>query len=160
MTEQRRNTIVAGIVVLVAAVVVVASFFVFGSPSTRRQVRLDSERVDRLIRIATAIREPLNDKASAPEGQSLPASLDELSRRPNVWITPSDIWDPDTMKPFEYRVIDPAKYELCAVFSLPTPKEARASTSAFWHHEAGSTCFTFEHSVSASIPAYSKPFIF
>lgn len=116
-----------------------------GSPSTRRINRLDEMRVNNINEISS---NPIN--AFWNSNSRLPASLDELSKLDNYKLP----IDPDTKTPYEYRVIDTKKYELCATFGLPTdtksaikgatPYREPYGAGISWDHPAGRHCYTFE----------------
>ena len=118
-----------------ACAVVVAAFAfglgVAGSPATQRRIEADHRRVEDLRSIARAVH----------FAQPRPASLEELvaSQR----IQPGFTLDPETRKPYEYRVKSGSVYELCANFSA-AEEPGRYPISQFWHHGPGRTCFTLD----------------
>jgi len=127
---------------LATAVVVLAivwGFVVAGSPDTRRQERLDERRLDALQDIQAEIQDLTRDPSRGGVRISkLPETLEELqkrARRRKITIT-----DPETGAPYEYRVLDSTRYELCATFTLPRD----AQWGVFWNHLAGRHCFTID----------------
>ena len=46
----------------------------------------------------------------------------------------------ETGEPYEYRVLGPSKYELCATFSMARD----ADHGVFWNHPAGRHCWTID----------------
>ena len=129
--------VIASILVVVAAVV--AGVFLAGSPSTRRERRLDDDRVSDLRSLSAAI-----DQYRREHG-GLPADLDALGRSPR---TTTRLTDPETGTRYEYRVLEPtsghASYELCASFAAETGKDRDSDRDDFWWHGGGRQCFTIE----------------
>ena len=134
----RAAPVLRGLVIL-AVVVVVAivgySIYVVGTPGQQRNVRLDEQRVDDLRNISGNI-----DRYHEINGE-MPATLSDLvDPRYHVRSTV----DPQTGAMYEYRTLDGAGYELCAVFSAESPgrgDERRPFWESAWDHGAGRTCF-------------------
>lgn len=161
MTPQRRNVVLATTVSAVVLVVVVAGFTLLGSPSYRRQLRLDAQRVSALQAISDEVARPARESGDATP-VVLPPSLEQLVTRQGSWLTPADARDPETGAPYEYRVTDASHYELCASFALPTPSESVARQSgtvaaAFWNHGSGRSCFTLEAGVGVVLTPADAP---
>jgi hypothetical protein len=114
------------VVIAVMAGAVVAGIFVLGSPATQRERRLDQRRVEDLGDIANTIELYYLQHKRLP--QALDADGPEYRRVPR---------DPATTQPYEYRVIDAERYEVCAVFQQPLEEG-----SVFWRHGVGRQCFT------------------
>lgn len=134
-----------------AAVAVIASFCigigVAGTPSEQRHLEADNRRVQDLRAIAWAIysgRQPngLNQPSLNQSGNPLPTSLSELVGK---GINASQALDPETKKPYEYRVRAGTVYELCATFSGPAETH-QVPGAQFWNHGKGRTCFTLNAS--------------
>jgi len=83
----------------------------------------------------------------------LPSGLDALKNEISGFVPPRD---PETNSPYEYKVISPLKFQLCATFNLasifassemnqpvvPAPYKGYYDTSnEVWNHETGSKCF-------------------
>ena len=127
---------------LVVAVLVVVGCIAYaltltGSPGSQREFRLDEQREYHLSNISENI-----DLYWELNGE-LPADLADMSG-PRYWL--DRIHDPETGRPYEYRPLDGAQYELCAVFSADSgdrDREPRFSERA-WAHPAGRTCFQLE----------------
>jgi len=147
------------IVFIVAAGAVIGSFFIIGSPATRRAKSLDNTRVERLSSIQSAIQQYYGFK-SGPGHQKLPASFDQLVADANVYIAPDGLIDPTTKQRFEYKVTGAKAYELCAtfetVFSKDSPDSGNsivpitepASSAQRFYHRTGRQCFPLTVSVS------------
>ena len=127
-----------GLVIGAVVVVVVAlgySVYLVGTPGQQRDVRLDERRVDDLRNISHNIDTYLELNDEMPEG------LRDLTG-PRFYV--DSIEDPETGSPYEYRVIEDADYELCAVFATDSAamrEEPRSFSDTAWHHGIGRTCF-------------------
>jgi hypothetical protein len=132
-----------------AAAVVVAAFSiglgVAGTPARQRRMEADHRRVQDLRSIAGALHDwhqPAGKLAKA-----LPATLADLAGK---GIPRSQMVDPETGKPYEYRAKFGSIYELCAVFAGSEEADPARQTQ-FWHHDAGRSCFTLD---AASQPGW------
>lgn len=135
----------AGASLLVIASIVLG-FVVMGSPTTQRKLRFDSMRVSHLEQIQWQTINYWQNKGKLPE------TLKDLEDPISGFVAPVD---PMTEKPYEYKVLDKEKFELCATFELPTPDlKGRGPTGSRdvyysdgivsgdnWKHEAGEQCF-------------------
>jgi type II secretory pathway pseudopilin PulG len=122
-----------------AAVVVslVAAAFVIGSPMQQRQRRLDQRRTRDLADIKDSIQQ------YAKMHESLPPELAALGKEPGS-SRPSPT-DPDTRALYEYKVLDTDSFQLCAVFSLPSPgSDDPYFDRSQWTHAAGKQCFKYK----------------
>ena len=131
------RALLAAVVVMVVGCIAYA-LFLMGSPGQQRDIRLDQERVSHLSNIADNIDRywELNEE--------LPAELVQMSG-PRYYI--NRIHDPETGTPYEYRILEDARYELCAVFTTGTadlPERDRPFSERAWDHGAGRTCFQLE----------------
>lgn len=154
---------------LITIVAVIASivggFTIMGSPMAIRQLRLDQTRVNDLTNIQWQIIEHWRLK------NELPADLKELEDPLRGFIVPVD---PQTQASYEYRVLKPLQFELCATFgrkslegenhpygypmrsiTAPMPPGGVALEKNFWDHEAGRQCFARTIDTDA-YPPYSK----
>ncbi|MDR2013863.1 MAG: hypothetical protein LBQ20_12735, partial [Rhodanobacter sp.] len=125
-----------------AAVVVslIAAVFVLGSPMQQRQRRLDKLRAKDLADIAGSVQQ------YAQAHDALPTQLAALEKKPDsVFIRREPTGaDPDTHIPYEYTVLDTESFQLCAVFSLPSPSSDDPYFSRWqWTHAAGKQCFKY-----------------
>ena len=165
----------ASVVLVVAAVS--WSFSIMGSPATQRLLRLDDRRVNDLISIQYQVINFWQQK------EKLPADLKELANPLSGFSLPVEP-EFEKGKTYEYRVMGPMEFELCATFSLPMPKgwreygEARpfplsgyggdemavsypypypgSGTNESWDHQEGRTCFT--RTIDPDMyPPYPKP---
>jgi hypothetical protein len=114
---------------LVAGAVALAGLVAMGTPDRIRKERLDERRVADLRQVSGMV------NFFHTRRGALPPSLDELSREPGVAPVPRD---PETDKPYEYRVKGPQTYELCAAFDRVSE---RGDGHSFWWHGPGRHCF-------------------
>ena len=125
--------------VLIAVVgCIVYALVLLGSPGGQRDTRLDEERVSHLSNIAQNI-----DLYWELNGD-LPADLSEMPG-PKYFIDRAD--DPESGKPYEFRVLEASRYELCAVFSTNTTGQThgdRGFSERKWGHKEGRNCFELE----------------
>lgn len=150
------------------------SFSIMGSPRKQRMLRLDDRRTSDLQNIQYQIINYWQQK------EKLPESLGVLSNPMTGYSLPVP---PEFEKgeKYEYRLIKPLKFELCASFALPMPKGWREATTYYgngivpisersvdktvaipagginesWDHQAGRTCF--ERTIDKDIyPPFSK----
>ena len=128
-----RGLVIAAMVIVVAAVGY--SIYVVGTPGQQRNVRLDQQRIADLRSISHNV-----DRYLELNGE-MPARLIDLQGP--QYSVPS-IEDPQTGAPYEYRIIEGADYELCAVFVTESPErqaERRPFSESIWDHGPGRTCF-------------------
>jgi len=122
---------VAASAVVVAAIV--AGIIVLGAPTVQRQRRLDERRVFDLTTIESAITVHWHRHGA------LPANLAALSAEPGLH---PNTRDPTTGVSYEYEIVAPDAYRLCAVFAFDSAADPveRAMASS-WSHGAGRHCF-------------------
>ena len=127
-------------------VVVIASLagavYVLESPTTQRQRRLDERRLQDLSNISESI------EKYAKKHDVLPQNMAVLKEEATEAGTRQPPTDPITQEPYEYKVLDRQSYQLCAVFSLPSPDEKSLTTyTNHWSrvHTAGKQCFKFTY---------------
>jgi hypothetical protein len=140
-------------VVTSLAVLVTVGFGLFfsGSPAEQRKKRADEQRAQHLQQITYAVDNFWN------KNMRLPESIQELQNSPDAYLTSAV--DPSTAVPYEFRIVEPRKYELCATFESETenssdprvPKMAVTPEGQFWAHPAGNKCFQLE------VRVYPKP---
>ncbi|HUE72496.1 MAG TPA: DUF5671 domain-containing protein [Pirellulaceae bacterium] len=141
----------AAIAATIVGLSMTLGFVMVESPLAARLRRFDERRVSDLQAIADAIermsieRDFDGDHRNARLKRPLPESLDQL----NEWLRDDfsrqvTLFDPQTAKPYEYRVKSETTYELCAEFSL-SDTVGRTSwsygSSREWNHPSGRHCF-------------------
>lgn len=132
------SKIFLGGVIIVALASIIGGFLLIDSPQTTRFKKQDQDRVYALNNIKSMI---ISDYMST---KSLPLDL----AAPKF----SNILDPKTNQPYEYRVISESKFELCATFELSVAdsqtngyKEAYPISGENWDfHKSGRQCFEQE----------------
>ena len=125
-----------------AIVVVVAtmgySIYLVGTPGQQRDVRLDGRRVSDMRNISQ------NIDLYFDMNEEMPEDLGDLG---GPRFSVRSIEDPGTGRPYEYRVIEGPRYELCAVFDTDS-RGRRGERGYFseriWDHSAGRQCFQLE----------------
>ena len=128
-----RGLVIGAIVVVVATLGY--SIYLVGTPGQQRDVRLDNQRLSNLRNISRNIDTYLE------LNQKMPERLDDL-RGPRFHV--NSIEDPETGDTYEYRVIEGADYELCAVFATDTSErrgERRSFSEQIRDHGIGTACF-------------------
>ncbi len=133
--------------IVVAALVlasIILGFFIVGTPKQQRNRRIDDQKVMELQTLQSQIVDYWSRKKVLPE------ELEALQDNISGFKPPAD---PESGKPYEYNVIEPLKFKLCADFltsntGLPSSKSRSAYTSPYspfqqnWEHEKGRTCFS------------------
>ncbi|OHA00455.1 MAG: hypothetical protein A3C11_02240 [Candidatus Sungbacteria bacterium RIFCSPHIGHO2_02_FULL_49_12] len=131
--------------VAIVAVGVVSGFFVAGSPFEERLRRFDEQRVSDLQSIQYQIIEYWKAK------RVLPSNIENLRNELIGFVPPVDP-EPETGSGYEYTILGPLKFELCAEFktdSASAPDATRPvvyneKTSVLndvWTHGPSRTCF-------------------
>lgn len=127
--------------IIVAVIVIVYGFYLAGSPFKQRMVRFDNQRIYDLQTIQSQIVYHWQQK------DKLPQSLDDLKDSISGFAPPVD---PDTSKPYDYKIIGNLSFELCADFSLPDFRLSATAPRATplggfgenWEHKEGHVCFS------------------
>lgn len=119
---------------------IVAGFVLAGSPARERLVCTDLRRISDLSTLQNEIVNYYRVKST------LPQSLDQLTNSISGFRSSND---PQSGRPYEYRVTGTLSFQLCADFSLRTVQEKPPAYSPpglrngwNWAHEAGRGCFT------------------
>jgi len=142
--RERFACVALGVLALVS---VVAGFFIVGTPSDARLLRLDNQKISDLQSIQWQVVNYWQAK------QTLPAALSDLSDPISGFIAPTD---PQSGDAYGYKTTGELSFDLCAVFSksgdaagvsrAPAPVSYPAGSGAdlsasSWSHGAGETCF-------------------
>lgn len=152
------NTSVNKPLILIAALFVLAAvvcgFLVIGSPSQRRAIRFDEQRVNDLSSIQWEV---LNYWQTR---QKLPATLADLEDEFSGYRAPVD---PETGEVYEYKGTSALTFELCATFAREDMMSDEVSTlprdpwsmNEVFEHGAGHSCF--ERTIDPEkYPPYTK----
>ena len=134
----------------------VLGFFLVGSPAKQRDIRMDERRVSDLQMTQNEIINYWQTK------DKLPKELADLTDSVSGFTPPMD---PETNVSYEYSVVAPLRFKLCANFKQPSPfqqSDAAAkpiyggyydSTQDNWVHQTGNVCF--ERTIDPE--KYAKP---
>lgn len=159
--ESKPSRILAGVVFIVVLAGIVWGFVLMGSPATQRMRRFDEQRVNHLQTLQGEITNYYIQK------QRLPASFEDLQDPIRGFVPPLD---PDTGAQYEYKLLKPLSFELCAVFGLESftsgqkagvrymmPPDTVPYPAGFyqqnWDHGKGRVCF--ERTIDPEL--YKKP---
>lgn len=118
------------IVVVIVTASIVGGFLLIDSPRITRMKKQDQQSVYNLNNIKNIINSDYVSTKSLPSDLSAPKF--------------SNMIDPKTNKPYEYRVISETKYELCATFELAVDSLDRNiyPMGENWDfHKSGRQCF-------------------
>lgn len=122
---------------------------VTGSPGYQRSIVLDERRLDDVEHLASAI-QARYDKEPLP--RALPPDIVKS--------------DPATNEPYEYRLVNPKKYQLCVHFDEASPRHSAEDDNPYlyrrWrnHHAAGHVCFSFKKNTEYPIKLDSNRRLF
>lgn len=104
-------------------------FYLVGTPGYQRNKKADERLTYDLQSLERDVISYKTDKGS------LPAKLEDLEGTGYLYLS-----DP-TRKSYEYRVLSPTQFELCATFKTATDKDDRLKGYGY-DHKAGRSCFT------------------
>ena len=141
----RRDRSMASASAVLVLIMIVLGFMQLGAPSEQRKLVADSQRVQRLYMLSTAVRNYWTAHAS-----QLPSGIAEI---------PGPHLDPITNRNFEYLPGQGSQYQLCAVFAARSPREEdnqppRDDLNA-WTHPAGRHCFVLDAAALPQQPSYN-----
>ena len=144
------RVLLAGVIIVVVGCIAYA-VYLMGSPGQQRDITLDRDRISHLSNISANIDIywELNDEL--PE---------DLAQMPGPRYSIRRIHDPESGVPYEYRVLEGPRYELCAAFSTDTamaPDRDRPFSDRRWDHGAGRTCFELEAQARPAPPGSIRP---
>ena len=116
------------LVVIISLLSVIGGFFIVDSPKKTRMKLWDQRREYDLTSLSAQI------NADYSKNKTLPLDLKGSEF--------SSITDPETKKPYEYQLVSPTEYQICATFSLPAQsQEYYAGAEDWFKHKAGHECF-------------------
>ena len=141
-------------VAVLAILSVVAGFFIIGSPSAIRLMRIDDQKESDLLNLQYQIVNYYQIK------RSLPQQLADVEDPLSGYMLPAD---PQTGEAYEYRRLGSLSFELCAVFNredatnpnIPRPVMSGVENES-WKHGIGRTCFARTIDPER-YPPFSKP---
>ncbi len=135
-------TIIVSIVVLGSIII---GFFVVGTPADQRNRRFDEERIRDLQTLQNQIVNYWTRK------ETLPTNFADLENDISGFMVPQD---PNNSDSYEYNVIDPLTFELCANFATANnnleaknravnyPVSPYGNLQQNWNHDTGRTCWS------------------
>jgi uncharacterized membrane protein YjfL (UPF0719 family) len=147
---------------VVVFIILVSGFFLVGSPLKQREIRMDEQRIADLQNLQGSIVTYWQYK------DELPSSLGVLQNDLTGFIPAKD---PETNQDYEYKILGPLQFQLCATFLHPNPYRDQkeyyepipyptsyvegyyAPSYQVWDHGAGLTCF--ERTIDPDL--YPKP---
>ena len=137
--QEKASKIIAGVVSLVVLSAVVGAFFIVPSPTNERLLRIDEQKTSDLQNIQSQVVSYWQQK------QMLPGALSDLEDPLMGFIAPKD---PDTGMPYEYSVVSPKSFKLCATFSVASRSTSTKNVARptyygeeNWQHAIGNQCF-------------------
>ncbi len=147
-STQTKNKKIAAIATSVLILLsIIGGFFLAGSPSEQRAIRLDNQRTADLQTIQWQIISDWTAKGK------IPAKLADLNDSISGFIVPVD---PVTHQQYGYNVKGELAFELCATFqtdsaispgrkeaylAIPTSPYGTPETLSNWDHKPGQVCF-------------------
>jgi len=123
------------IVVALTVAAIVGGFILAPSPQVSRDLNFDRQRAEDLTTLRFQVDNFYSQNEKLPEGEDLEAQQFSL------------LSDPETQEPYEYIIVSPDEYEICATFALSI-KDFDDNTryprynEEWYYHEAGRQCFT------------------
>lgn len=130
---------IALVVFLLVVITVVGAFFIVGSPTNERLVRIDEQKTSDLQNIQSQVVSYWQQK------QKLPAALSDMEDPLTGFVVPKDA---DTGEAYGYSVVSPMSFKLCATFNAPSrtlPANAAVRPTYYgeenWQHDKGNQCF-------------------
>lgn len=139
MSKVTRVRLLVALVVLGVVTAVALGLAVVGSPERARLEKLDQARLSDLRRIAHRI-----DVYWTRNG-ALPDDLQSISGELGPDL---EMQDPETKRPYRYRVVDQNRFELCATFATECRDGGRSCVdwkglqdARIGPHGAGEQCF-------------------
>jgi hypothetical protein len=140
--KSKTPRILAWIVSVIILISLAAGFFIIGTPAAQRDRKFDDQRINDLQTLQAEIVNYWSRK------ESLPETLTNLEDSISGYVVSMD---PKSGLPYEYNIIDPLSFELCATFSRTSKNFDSRTVKPFspydsfqqnWEHEIGRTCFT------------------
>lgn len=130
-----RNRLFAMAAFVIVGLGIADGFFQTGSPSRQRAEAADARRIFDLSWIAKAVQQRWVHRGQTPF--VLPATI--LDIQPEINAS-ARIVDPATNAPYRYNRLQGTAYELCTVFSRPSPD----GVPVMFKHPAGYFCFDLD----------------
>lgn len=133
-----QKLLIGGIAVLILSLIIAVAMVSKDSAGpmvNESDLRRDNLRLDHLKVIATQV------QVYWDKHHKLPATIGNLIDRKNFKRLPKD---PRYSTDYEYHPTGDQRYELCAIFSIETPRRKDdLSPPGFWFHKQDHYCFDF-----------------
>jgi hypothetical protein len=147
------NKLYWGIGCIIVISALVFAFNKTGGPENQRHHKLDKERLDRLSAIYNGIKSYYDEKHTLTK--QLPKQLNDLLDQNKYYLDKDDLVDPETETLFEYHILTPTRFELCATFQTdhqtlsenhypPTLPGSNEKVTYWGLHPEGKHCFPFD----------------
>lgn len=126
---------VAGLASVLVVVGVIWGIIIAGSPWTERLKKFDTQRASHLSALDSAITRYANSN------NKLPSNLEELKNKDTDMysVRVMSTTDPDTEKPYEYKIVSDSVYELCATFAFSNQEEKETGQDIYSIYSLGSS---------------------
>jgi len=166
LKREEQKTKVLRILAIVSGVLVLGSvvlgFFIVGTPSEQRNRRFDDQRLNDLQVMQSQVVDYWTKK------NALPTKLADLQDNISGFMVPTD---PNTQIAYEYNIISPLSFNLCANFAgsnltdslvnrEPTYYSPYDNYQQNWSHDKGRVCFerTIDPELYKNTPAVPTKF--
>lgn len=116
--------------------VFVSALLIVESPKQARERKLDNAVLEDFNTISSGLMDYYQKQ------QKLPANLEEL-KLGAPFVTEENLKDPETAKPYEYKMLGDKKYQLCAVFRTSNLGQEDIENQFYreqWPHKTGEQC--------------------
>jgi len=132
--------------ILIILISIVLGFVIIGSPKSQRLKRLDFEKINDIQQLQSSVVSfwQVNNK--------LPQGLEEVRGQYGYF----DMNQPDSSKPYEYSIVSPNSFEICAEFNFDSGDQNNYNRSIMdvdikynyttpsdWSYKEGRSCFTY-----------------
>ncbi len=135
----RKYYVFIALLSIFALILVVIGFLIVGTPFSQRDIQLDTSRLTSFSAISTAI-----TTYQEENNGTLPTDLSKLPINGGIL----SLNDPETNKPYDYKVISSQTYELCTTFSTDSSKTNTTPTYSYYavktDHPKGYACITYK----------------
>jgi len=139
--SRKLNRISLIIALAVAGIAIVWGIVLVGSPASERLRKFDDRRVENLRSLQDAVFNIVYDyrpyDVEQKPVQPIPATVAEVASGTKEYKL--ETADPETGVPYDYVVLSPDTFKLCATFTY----ERSVDYDLVWNHGVGYQCFTF-----------------
>ena len=145
MIEKRNSIIMLIFATILTVVALIYGFSAIPSPMQQRVLKLDHKRVSDLGQLQYSVEDYYQNNGILPQTLDV---LEENSYSPSETL---DKTDPETKKPYEYTLVTPNSYKLCATFTTDSSQQSSSyddenytydTYKSKFKHPKGYYCFT------------------